>query len=69
VAQKVAAALRAQGVDPPDIRPISNAQHATAAARPLNSRLDCTRLREAFGLALPPWDVTLEEALAHWPVP
>ncbi len=37
------------------INPIATASYPTAARRPLNSRLDCTRLQSAFGLHLPPW--------------
>lgn len=37
------------------VRAIASADYKTAARRPLNSRLDTTRLREAFGIHLPPW--------------
>ncbi|OPZ06476.1 MAG: dTDP-4-dehydrorhamnose reductase [Alphaproteobacteria bacterium ADurb.BinA305] len=38
-----------------EIAPIATRDYPTAAARPLNSRLDTSRLRERFGLALPDW--------------
>ena len=38
-----------------EIAPISTGDYPTAAARPLNSRLDTQRLRSAFGLHLPDW--------------
>ncbi len=38
-----------------EIAPIATADYPTPAARPLNSRLDTRRLREAFGLVLPDW--------------
>lgn len=38
-----------------EIAPIATRDYPTAAARPLNSRLDTQRLRSAFGLYLPDW--------------
>lgn len=43
----------------PEVRPIATADYPTPAVRPLNSRLDCTRLRRTFGIELPPWRRTL----------
>lgn len=37
------------------VRAIASSDYKTAAPRPLNSRLDTTRLRNAFGIHLPPW--------------
>jgi dTDP-4-dehydrorhamnose reductase len=37
------------------IRPVPSSAFVTAARRPLNSRLDTTRLRRAFDLAMPDW--------------
>lgn len=37
------------------VRPIASTDYPTAARRPANSRLDTARLRETFGLYLPPW--------------
>ncbi|MBB4041180.1 dTDP-4-dehydrorhamnose reductase [Microvirga flocculans] len=42
------------------VRPIATADYPTPAKRPANSRLDCTKLREAHGVALPPWRGSLE---------
>jgi dTDP-4-dehydrorhamnose reductase len=39
------------------IDPIPTSAYPTPAARPRNSRLDTTRLRQTFGLHLPPWEV------------
>ena len=54
----VDAALRA-GVplktDVDNVLPVSSSEFPTVAARPRNSRLDTTRLRNAFGLHLPRW--------------
>ncbi len=35
--------------------PVRTEERPAAARRPADSRLDCSRLREAFGLRLPPW--------------
>ncbi len=37
------------------VRAVSSSEFPTAARRPLNSRLDTSKLRTAFGLTLPPW--------------
>lgn len=38
-----------------EITPIPTSAYSTPARRPLNSRLDSTRLQTTFGLTLPPW--------------
>lgn len=38
------------------IHPITTADYPLPAARPHNSRLDCTRARSIFGVALPTWE-------------
>ena len=40
---------------PQGLEPILTRDYPTPALRPLNSRLDTRRLRERFGLHLPPW--------------
>lgn len=35
--------------------PISSSEYPTPARRPLNSRLNCSRLQQVFGCAMPPW--------------
>ncbi|EGI77318.1 dTDP-4-dehydrorhamnose reductase [Hylemonella gracilis] len=42
-------------VAPQQVRAIPASAYPGSARRPHNSRLDCTRLRQTFGLALPPW--------------
>jgi dTDP-4-dehydrorhamnose reductase len=37
------------------IEAIASTEHPTAAPRPENSELDCTKLERAFGVRLPPW--------------
>lgn len=55
----IAECLQKQGIEvqatPERIKPIPTAKWPTPAQRPLNSRLDTTRLEKAFGLRLPPW--------------
>jgi dTDP-4-dehydrorhamnose reductase len=45
------------------ITPIATKDYPTKAVRPLNSRLDLTRLREGFGILPPTWDTLLEPEL------
>jgi dTDP-4-dehydrorhamnose reductase len=40
-----------------EVTPISTAEFPTAARRPRNSRLDCSKLVGVFGIALPNWRV------------
>lgn len=42
---------------------ITTAEFPRPARRPANSRLDCTRLRQAHGVALPNWRASLETVL------
>ncbi len=45
------------------IEPVPTSAFPTPARRPLNSRLDTRKLRTAFGLTLPPWQVGVERML------
>jgi dTDP-4-dehydrorhamnose reductase len=47
------------------ILPIATSAYPTAAARPLNSRLDTTKLRSVFGLTLPDWRLGVERMLVE----
>ena len=47
------------------IVPIPTTDYPTPAARPLNSRLDTRRLREAFDLELPHWQQGVDRMLAE----
>jgi dTDP-4-dehydrorhamnose reductase len=47
----------------PTLLPIKTAAYPTAARRPANSRLDCSKLEKAFKLTLPPWQTELTRAL------
>ena len=48
---------------PEGIHPVPTAAYPTAARRPLNSRLDCARFEQAFGLRLPSWQFGVERLL------
>ena len=57
--QYVLAQAQAQGwtlkAGPAQVQPTSTASYPTPAQRPLNSRLNTAKLRQAFGLTLPHW--------------
>jgi dTDP-4-dehydrorhamnose reductase len=48
-----------------NIEPIPTSDYPTPATRPLNSRLATDKLRNAFGLTLPPWESGVERMLAE----
>ncbi|TRZ90787.1 MAG: dTDP-4-dehydrorhamnose reductase [Rhodocyclaceae bacterium] len=48
----------------PVVHRITSADYPLPAARPANSRLDCSRFRRDFGLALPDWRTGLVDCLA-----
>lgn len=48
---------------PEAIRSIASDEYPSAARRPLNSRLDCSRLEKDFGLQMPDWQPYLERML------
>jgi dTDP-4-dehydrorhamnose reductase len=50
---------------PGALRPVATCDYPSAAARPLNSRLDTRRLQHAFGLVLPPWQLGVERMLSE----
>ena len=45
------------------LEPIPTADYPTPARRPLNSRLNTSRLERAFGLRLPAWQAGVERML------
>lgn len=52
-------------VAPDRVRPVPSRDHPVRAARPANSRLDTTRLRETFELSLPPWQDGVRAVVAE----
>lgn len=64
-----AQALGMTGIVARSVIPISTADYPTPARRPANSRLDCSLIRDRYGLVLPAWQdglrLTLMELAAH----
>jgi dTDP-4-dehydrorhamnose reductase len=50
---------------PAQIHPIASTDYPVAAARPANSRLDTKKLRDVFGLVLPPWQDGVRTVVAE----
>ena len=48
---------------PEQVNPIATSDYPLPAKRPLNSRLDTTKLRDTFGLALPHWQYHVDRML------
>lgn len=53
---------------PGDVRAVTSAAFPRPAARPANSRLDTSRLRTTFGVALPPWQEGVDAVVSEWAV-
>jgi dTDP-4-dehydrorhamnose reductase len=47
------------GQKPPEVQQITTADWPTPARRPADSRLDCTKLAQVFGITLPHWRASL----------
>lgn len=64
-AQAIAGHLSAQGKPCAHLLPIPASAYPTAAARPLNSRLDCQLIRQQWPLVLPHWRDALADCLTR----
>lgn len=65
LASHVFACAARHGVKTPSaVEAISTADYPTPAARPADSRLDCTRLAHDFGIRLRPWQEAVDEIVA-----
>jgi dTDP-4-dehydrorhamnose reductase len=62
-AQAIAAQLEARGLPCAELLPIPTREYPTPARRPLNSRLDCTRLAREWDIHLPQWQQALIDCL------
>lgn len=49
-----------EGIITKDILPIATAEYPTTAARPHNSRLDCSKIKKTLGVTLPSWEQGLK---------
>jgi dTDP-4-dehydrorhamnose reductase len=54
-AEAIFAAARPHGGPSPRVLPIATHEYPVKAARPADGRMDQSRLREVFGVSLPPW--------------
>ncbi len=46
-----------------NVRDIPSAHYSTPAKRPMNSRLDCSKLQRVFGIRLPGWKTSAERTV------
>jgi dTDP-4-dehydrorhamnose reductase len=63
LAEAIFALAAARGSKPVAVRRITTAEYPTPAARPANSRLDCTLIAARHGVRLPHWRVSLEACM------
>jgi len=63
-AQAIAQQLRAEGKACAELEAIPSSAYPTPAQRPLNSRLDCSRLQQQWHVSQPHWQDALRECLA-----
>jgi len=64
-AEAIATQLQAQGKTVAALQAIPSSAYPTPAQRPLNSRLDCSRLQRDWAIQLPQWQAALQECLAQ----
>ncbi|WP_040265313.1 dTDP-4-dehydrorhamnose reductase [Pseudomonas rhodesiae] len=64
-AEAIGEHLRTTGKACSELEPIPSSAYPTPAKRPLNSRLDCTRLQQQWHVAQPHWLDALRECLAQ----
>jgi dTDP-4-dehydrorhamnose reductase len=62
-ADAIFAGWKERGRRVPRLERIATAEFPVAAPRPLNSRLDCTKIEKAFGVRLPHWSESLGPCL------
>lgn len=62
-AERVFQRLEAATGQRPRLLAITTADYPTPARRPANSRLDCARIRAAFGIEAPRWEDSLDRVL------
>lgn len=56
---------RAAGGPSASVRRITSAEYPTPVTRPADSRLDCARLAQAYGISLPEWRASVEDCVAE----
>jgi dTDP-4-dehydrorhamnose reductase len=65
LAREVFQHAAAQGLPVVDVAAIATSAFPTPARRPANSRLNCDKLRQTFGLELPDWRLGVEDCVAR----
>lgn len=65
VIERARAAGKALKLSPEGLKAISTRDYPLPATRPLNSRLDTRKLRDTFGLRLPPWEAGVDRMLSE----
>jgi dTDP-4-dehydrorhamnose reductase len=63
-AEAIFASAARHGWPSPPVDAIATADWPTPARRPPDSRLDCAKLARIFGVRLPPWQPSLDDAVA-----
>ncbi|MDP3075380.1 dTDP-4-dehydrorhamnose reductase [Bradyrhizobium sp.] len=64
-AREIFSSAAEHGLPTAQVAAITTAGFPTSARRPANSRLNCDRLRQAFGVELPDWRVGVERCIAR----
>ena len=65
LAEAIFAASAPRGGPAARVKPITTAEYPTRAARPANSRLDCTKLAREHGVRLPAWQGSLDTVIGR----
>jgi dTDP-4-dehydrorhamnose reductase len=65
VAREIFRSAAEHGLPAAQVKAIATADFPTPARRPANSRLNCDRLRQSFGLELPDWRAGVESCVAR----
>ncbi len=63
-AEEIFARMARNGRTVPDVVPVATADYPTAAARPANSALGCSRIATAYGIPPADWRAALDRDLA-----
>ena len=50
------------------VEPIATSEYPTPAKRPMNSRLDCSRLESVLGWKMPEWHDSLIQVMGDTPI-
>ena len=63
LAREIFAHAAREGLAHSRVAPIATSEYPTPARRPANSRLDCARLAQTFGVRLPPWQAGIADCV------